>query len=121
MKAFYILQGFLFAEKSRNLFSCNLRMEKALQTVSESSESEVPTTPTKSLHNSSDHAMLPISTMLAGIPKALLEKVCTIQHVWCIVLGFVTGLSCICYLVQDIFFLHLFKNTVNVHHYEYGL
>jgi hypothetical protein len=93
-------------------------MEKALQAVSESIESEVST---KSLHNTSDPASSPTSTMLAGIPKALLEKVCTIQHVWCIVLDFVTGLFCICNLVQDILFLHLFKNTVNVRHCEYGL
>jgi hypothetical protein len=56
-------------------------MEKALQTVSESSQSEVPTTPTKSLHNISDPPSSPISTMLTGIPKALLEKVCTFQYV----------------------------------------
>ena len=114
MTPFHIFQDFLFAEKSKNLFSCNLRMEKALQAVSESSQSDVPTTPTKSLHNISDSASSPISTMLTGIPKALLEKVCTVQHVWCIVLEFVTGLSCICYLVQDIVFLHLFKSTVVV-------
>jgi len=121
MIPFHIFQDFLFAEKSRNLFSCNLRMEKALQVVSESSQSEVPTTPTKSLRSISDPASSPISTMLTGIPKALLEKVCTVQHVWCIVLEFVTGLSCICYLVQDIVFLHCFKNTLNVCHHEYDL
>jgi hypothetical protein len=102
MLCFHILQVVVvvfFVEKSRNLFSCNLRMEKALQTVSESSQSEVPTTPTKSLHSVSDPAASPISKMLAGIPKALLEKVCKIQHVWCIVLGFVIGLSFICCLV----------------------
>lgn len=121
MIPFHIFKNFLLAEKSRNLFSCNLRMEKALQAVSESSQLEVPTTPTKSLHNISDRPSSPISTMLAGIPKALLEKVCTVQHVWCIVLEFVTGFSSICYLVQDIVFLHLFKNTVNVWHHEYDL
>jgi len=96
-------------------------MGKALQAVSESGQSEVPTTPTKSLHNISDPASSPISTMLTGIPKALLEKVCTVQHVWCIVLEFVTGFSFIGYLVQDIVFLHLYKNTMNVWHHEYDL
>jgi hypothetical protein len=96
-------------------------MEKALQAVSESSQSEVPTTPTKSLHNVSDPASSSVSTILTGIPKALLEKVCTVQHIWCNILEFVTGLPCICYLVQDIVFLRLSKNRVNVCHHEYDL
>lgn len=63
-------------EKARNLFSCNLRMEKALQTVcEESSQSEIPTTLTKSPHLISGPATLPVSTILKGIPKALLEKI----------------------------------------------
>jgi hypothetical protein len=67
----------MVAEKARNLFSCNLRMEKALQTVcEESSQSKIQTTPTKSLHLISGPSTSPVSTMLKGIPKALLEKVC---------------------------------------------
>ncbi|PNF24958.1 hypothetical protein B7P43_G09163 [Cryptotermes secundus] len=63
-------------EKARNLFSCNLRMEKALQTVCEkSSQSEIPATPTKSLPLISGSATSPVSTILKGIPKALLEKI----------------------------------------------
>ena len=91
-------------------------MEKALQAASASSQSEVPTTPTKSLNNISDPTSSPISTMLTGIPKALLEKVCTVQHIWCIELKFVRGLS-----YQVTVFLRLFKNTVNVYHHEYDL
>jgi hypothetical protein len=79
----------VFAEKARNVFNCNLRMEKALQTVSEEScQSETPATPTKSL-NTSGAATSPISTLLKGIPKALLEKVCAYQNVSCIVFDFV--------------------------------
>lgn len=80
--------NFVFAEKAKNIFSCNLRMEKALQTVSEeSSRLEVPSTPTKSLNTMSGAATSPISTMLKGIPKALLEKVCIFQNVSCIMLS----------------------------------
>jgi hypothetical protein len=94
------LHFFMVTEKARNLLSCNLRMEKALQTVcEESSQSEIPTTATKSLHLISGAATLPVSTILKGIPKALLEKVCAFQNVCCIVLDFIIGSQCISYSV----------------------
>lgn len=69
----------MVTEKAKNVLNCNLRMEKALQTVSEeSARSEIPLTPTKSLNTVSGAATSPISTMLKGIPKALLEKVCAL-------------------------------------------
>jgi hypothetical protein len=72
----------MVAEKAKNLFSCNLRMEKALQTVcKESSQSDIQTTPTKSVHLISGTAASPVSTLLKGVPKALLEKVCVLQNV----------------------------------------
>jgi hypothetical protein len=57
-------------------------MEKVLQSVcEESSQSEILTTPTKSPHLISGSATSPVSTLLKGIPKAILEKVCALQNI----------------------------------------
>jgi hypothetical protein len=82
-------------------------MEKALQTVSEeSSRSEIQTTPTKSQNRMSGAATSPISAMLKGIPKALLEKVCAFQNVSYIVLDFIIGSS----IQFRIFYFRIFLN-----------
>ncbi|XP_069701256.1 DNA replication factor Cdt1 [Periplaneta americana] len=63
-------------EQARNLINCNLRMEKALQTTAEeSSRIEPPTTPNKLISNNSQPKISPVSSLLKGVPKALLEKV----------------------------------------------
>jgi hypothetical protein len=80
---FHTFKFFVVTEKARNLLNCNLRMEKALRAVSEESgRSEITTTPTKSLDIISGPATSPVSTMLKGIPKALLEKVYALQNVY---------------------------------------
>ncbi|PSN40984.1 hypothetical protein C0J52_11001 [Blattella germanica] len=54
--------------RAKNLFNCNQRMEKALQMVSEeASKTDTPKSPAKTETS-------PVSKLLKGIPKGLLEK-----------------------------------------------
>lgn len=76
--------------KSRQLFSCNPRMEKALQSVAAQSSSEpanvnveVVDPPSKPINPPSPTKPSQITSALKGIPPALLEKVLHFQPYYC--------------------------------------
>ncbi|KAE8739569.1 hypothetical protein FOCC_FOCC014929 [Frankliniella occidentalis] len=67
--------------KQRQLYSCNPRMEKALESVAQANSPAVPTVnvqvvnPTPTNPPTSPFKSMKLSSALKGIPKALLEKV----------------------------------------------